>query len=541
MKTEFGGFRGTRPRSNPALLGASEAQRAENCTFSGGDLRSLKGPAPVVTPAPLGDVIRSIYRIGQSLDETKYWLTWTTDVDVVRGPISTDPDERTYFTGDGYPKVTTLPLATQGGDHYPVNAYRLGVERPSGAPFVTPLTTAAPIETRAYVYTFVSILDEEGPPSLPRLVDGSATGAFTISGMDTAPPKAGAVYKAKRIYRSVDGTGGTAAYRFVAEIPLSQDTYLDAVPEDQIGEVMVTTDYDPPPETMRGLTSLPNGILAAFDGLDVLFCEPFLPYAWPRKYRLTVDYPIVGLGAFGGSLLVLTTGVPYLITGVDPDSMSMEKTELDQACVSKRSIVEAGGAVIFASQDGLVSIGVGGTKILTAEQFKQEEWTLLQPETIEAEYTDGRYIANTATGGFLIDVDGEFIRFTNNATAGYRDQSKDTLYQAVGGAIVKFNRGAALPYVWQSKLVQQTGYPLAAWCRVDADSYPVTFTIRADLEVAAGQPAKTLTYTKTVNDHRPFRLPAPSSRPRQFDITIAGTNAVRYVALADAATEFEIG
>lgn len=62
----------------------------------------------------------------------------------------------------------------------------------------------------------------------------------------------------------------------------------------------------------------------------------------------TVAHDIVGLAALGQSLLVLTTGYPYLITGTHPSSMGMERLDIEQSCVAKRSISNVGGGVIYA-------------------------------------------------------------------------------------------------------------------------------------------------------------------------------------------------
>lgn len=542
MKTEFSRFQGVRPRLNPALIGPNVAQDARNCLFSSADLRSLKGPTPIVTPAPLGDVIRTIYRIGQDLPETQFWLTWSTDVDVVRGPVFGDVSERTYFTGDGFPKVTTLQLATQGGDRYPVNARRLGVPRPVSAPRTVPSSTTSPLETRAYIYTFVSELGEEGAPSPARLVDVTEGGTVVVSAMDTAPPAEGYVFVAKRLYRSAQTTGETAIYRFVAEIPIGQDTYVDIVANVDLNEQLSTDDYDPPPDNLTGIIALPGGFLAGFVGRDLYFSEPFRPYAWPTKYSVTVDDPIVGLGVYGSSLFVGTTGLPVIYSGNHPDAMSPELVEVDHACVAKRSIVSVPGGVVYATNEGLAYVGMGGTRMLTDMHFTKREWAAIQPSTIRAHYSDGRYIATCGAGGFILDglTDGEFTYFDSTATAGYREELTDTLYLAIGGVITSFNTGEPLTYTWKSRKVQHTGYPSPAWCRVDADAYPVTFTLTATLEAKGADAAETRTYTKTVQNHRPFRLPT-FNRPREIEVTLTGTKPIRYCGMADSGEEFGIG
>src|SRR3546814_5924697 len=98
----------------------------------------------------------------------------------------------------------------------------------------------------------------------------------------------------------------------------------------------------------------------------------------------------------GTSVVVGTTGSPYLATGSRPASYSMAKLELDQACVSKRSMVELHGVgVVYASPDGLVLVGYGGTRLATENHFTRDEWQLLRPQTIEGYAWEGRYLGRS--------------------------------------------------------------------------------------------------------------------------------------------------
>src|SRR5690606_15619413 len=137
-----------------------------------------------------------------------------------------------------------------------------------------------------------------------------------------------------------------------------------------------------PSATMTALTGGPNGMMAAIDGYTVRFCEPFRPHAWPMAYSQTVDYPCVGLGQFAQTFVALTTGFPYLLSGVHPGNVSMAPAKFYQPCVSKRSVVSTGGDVIWASPDGLVSLGSSGEQVLTESIFTPEQWRALNPETM---------------------------------------------------------------------------------------------------------------------------------------------------------------
>jgi hypothetical protein len=526
-------FAGMMPRRNAALLPDNAAQNAQNCTLWHGDLRPLKSPLTVITPTALGGAIRSIYRIGMSLPETQFWMAWTADVDVVRGMIANDTSERTYFTGDGVPKVTNLQMATQGGTSYPVNAYALGVPAPTVAPTCLASDTTAPNETRAYIYTYVTAWGEEGMPSPPTRVVVSSTAAVALSGMATAPTGNYNI-TSKRIYRSQQTAGGTAIYEFVAEIADAGITFNDTLTGTQLGEELTTLTYAMPPADLAGLVALPNGIMAGFSGYDLYFCEPFLPYAWPEAYRLTADYPIVGLGVFGSSLLVCTKGSPYLVSGVHPDSMSMERIELDQACVAKRSIISIGGGVMYASPDGLVYVGAGGSRVVTQELYTREEWQALNPATIEAYFHDGKYIGMFSSGGgFILNSleDASLTFFDEAVTAGYADKINDALYLCIGGVIKKFNAGTDKSYTWRSKKFQVAQSPAPACVRVDADTYPVTLKLYAD---------GVLKHTETVANERVFRLPK-GYRPREIEMELSGTARVRLLAVANKPMELKIG
>ena len=532
MMKEIVRFAGVVPRANAALLPDNAAQTAANCALWNNDLRPLKGPLDVVTPTALGGIIKSIYRIGQTLPENQYWMAWTTDVDVVRGMIAGDTSERTYFTGSGTPKVTNLALATQGGTTYPVVAYDLGIPKPAQAPTCTPSGAAAPVETRVYVYTYVSGWGEEGVPSAPTKVTVSQGGTVQLANMSTAPAGSYNI-TAKRIYRAQQTASGAAALLFVAEIPVAQTTYNDTIAAADLGDELSTADYDMPPATMAGMTVMPNGMAVAFDGYDILFCEPFKPYAWPGKYRLTADYPIVGLGVFGSTVVVMTTGNPYLITGTDPATMSMDKMSLPQACVSKRSIVNVDDGVMYASPDGLVYVGAGGARLVTESKYDREKWQALGPSTISAYWHDGRYIAFYTGGAFIFEpaAEGDLVFFDDAATAGYVDRINDALYLCSAGVIRKFNAGVDKTYTWRSKKFQYTGRTPPAFAMVDATGYPLTLKLFWD---------GALKHTQTVASERPFALPG-GSRPREVEIELSGTAIVRYAGLADAFEEFRIG
>lgn len=364
------GFQGQIPRAHKRVLPGNAAQVAMNCSFKAGTVAPLKKTALTHT---FGADMQTIFLH----DGT--WLGWAADVSVVRGPVATD---RIYYTGDGAPKMRA------GG-----TVYDLALPAPSVAPTVTNLTSPSGsiLETVLYAYTWVTGFGEESPPS-PLSAEASHEYGVTqrVSGFGTPP--AGRNVTHIRIYRSQTASSGATALYFAAEIAVATTQYDYDSTTMPLGEVIPSTDYDTPPAGLAGLTSLPNGLMAAFSGKDLYFCEPYIPHAWPEKYVLTVDFDIVGLVGFGSNLAVLTEGTPYVAQGLSPDNMALEKLEAGLPCVSRRGIVDLGYAALYPSADGLVLISGNETQIITEGLFTREQWRDLVPSSISAARFERKYL-----------------------------------------------------------------------------------------------------------------------------------------------------
>lgn len=530
-------FNGMTPRADPRLLEPNMSQKAVNAKLQNGTIKPYKAPGQVAALSKPG-VIKSIYRFGETqTTDANYWFHWTTDVNVVKGPLSDDVNERTYYTGDGAPKMTTLAIALSGGTNYPMNSYALGIPAPVSASTASLNGTGTGVaESRVYVYTYVSALGEEGSPSPVSNIISIQTGqTVTLSGLSTAPTGAYDIVS-KRIYRAVAGTSGTD-YLFVDEIPLASTTYTDSKLAADLGEVIPSKEWEMPPADMAGLTIMANGIMAGFTGKDVCFSEPFVPHAWPSSYRLQTDFPIVGIGAFGASLFVGTTGYPYIINGVDPSQMTMSKDTNRQACVSKRSIVEMGAGVFFASPDGICLADGGGVQLLTRGIMTRDDWQAYKPESIVATQLDGRYWAfydtGTVQGALVLDLTGDGAQLWETdqyATALYNDIKTDSLYMAMGSNVKRWDAGNTnLTYSWRSKIFVSTLPENMGAGQVFAEAYPVTFKVYAD---------GALKHTQTVANDMPFKLPS-GYKGRDYSIEVSGTAAITTVLMAGTVKELK--
>lgn len=528
-------FSGIRPLVDPLLLEVPEATVAQNVQLTSGTLAPLLGTTTL--KALTKSAPKTIWRYGTSDVETEHWLEFAADTDVMASPLPTDVWGRAYWTDGVKPKYGPA-TAILSGSSYPGASYDLGIPAPDVTPTVagSAPTVASTTESRTIVITYVSAYGEEGPPSAASAVMPlDPAQAATYSNLGSAPSGAYNI-ATKRIYRS-STVGSAAQFQFVAEIPVSQTSYTDTVNQADLGEVLPSELWVAPPVELKGLRMMASGAAIGFVGNTAYLSEPNLPHAWPHKYP--IDFQIVGVAVFRQTAVLLTNAFPFALNGADPSAMSPEKLELRQACVSKASIVETGDGVIYASPDGLVSVGSGGMAMLSDKHFTRKQWQALNPSSIRAFQHDGRYIAlYTKTDGvrgmLIFDPTGQgpFLTASDmNAaaaiTAAYSDARTDTLYLAQSGNIVRYNAGNALTYAWKSKpfrLPVPTNLGAAA---IEAAAFPVTVKIYAD---------GALKQTKTVTNRKPFKLKS-GFKALEWQFEISGATEVKRLRAATSVSE----
>lgn len=507
-------FSGMAPKLTPRRLGPGMAQNASNVELVSRTIKPLREPLTVLSGvATAADT--TIYRFGQALSsDTQYWFAWPYDVDVVKGAISGDTAERTYFynPSEGLRK-TDADLALVGGSGaYPWNSYPLGVKEPTAAPVATvTIDGTGTVESRYYVVTHVTAWGEESAPSpVSNSVDVKPVGAtVTLTALGATPPAGYSNISAKRVYRTLTGSLATA-FQFVDEIPVSQGSYIDTKDSADLGETIQTSTWAEPPAGAYGLFTMANGIMVTLKDYDIYPSEAYIPYAYPAEYSLAVDYPIVGGAGVGSSAVILTQGNPYMLTGSDPSAMSLVKLESAQSCVSKRSIAAVEGGVIYASPDGLMLVSQTGAVVnLTENLFDRDTWQALNPGSIHGYWHDRQYIAfydnGTVQAGFTLNMqDGADAAFTllpnHYATAGYSDLKQDALYLQMGTNIVKWRAGGTyLTAVWKSGITELPTSVNLACAKVRATAYPVVMKLYGN---------GTLLLDKSVTDAQAFWLPS---------------------------------
>jgi len=387
------------------------------------------------------------------------------------------------------------------------------------------------IEERTYVYTYVSVVGEEGPPSPDSVVVAAGFDQqVDLSAMDTGPG-GGYNLDRKRIYRLNTGTFN-AEYQYVDEIALAVTTYNDTKKDSELNEILPTEDWLPPPTDLKGLISLPNGVLAGISKNQVCMSVPNMPHAWPTDYKKTTDYEPVGLGYYLQTIVVCTRGLPYVMSAVDPLTTTPAKAQLEQACVSEESIVSLGDlGVAYASQDGLIAIGVNGIRIATDDYFTRDQWSDFNPKSIRGFYYNNQYIGfydnGTTQAGFIFDPfkkNQAFVHLGLYADGGWTDVETDSLYLIIDDKVQRFDSLSLLSHEWQSKAFRASSPINLGAAQVIAESYTdLTFKLYAD---------DVLKHTEVVTNGEIFPLPDGYLATRYY-ANVSGTDVVKQILLGE--------
>jgi len=354
-------------------------------------------------------------------------------------------------------------------------------------------------ETRAYVYTWVTAYGEEGPPSPPALLDAYDNATWVVGLQPPLPEDMGTLRNIVQtnIYRTMASVQGGTVFFLVNSIAAGATTFTDAVTDDVVAEnlILPSTTWFGPPANLQGIVTMPNGMMAGFRANEVWFCEPFRPHAWPSQYVMTTDYPIVGLGVAGYSVIACTQTNPNIFVGPNPGAMSQIRVAHAEPCISRGGILSTENAVFYPSLNGLIRVaGTGAAANVTQGWITRERWDALTPQkfiravkNISTYYafgttgvTNGQPDTSVAQEGFTIELSetadassftvwpqpgGHRIGFSNlssfnggNIDNVLLDSWSSVTLLVTGGNIYYFDFDDPIPtiqkYIWRSKKFQ---------------------------------------------------------------------------------------
>jgi hypothetical protein len=443
MKLTFQQFSGIAPRIAPRLLPATLAQEALDVKLWSGELRPHYADT-IIKYIP--STTQSIYRY--KWKNKKYnWLGWAKSVNVVKGPVYDDENNRIYLmVNDGTGFLVTDSSLLEDRDYInglESKAYAVAIPEPGQSYiWVSGGTGSGDIESRSYVYCYVRQWSDGtidvGKSSGP-LKNSSDRSRYTVDvrpgqvvDMSIVDPIAhangiGAGINKIYIYRSEVTSAGQALYSYVDQFDVNTNRvtnnpaavwvsngsyykYSDSKPNTSLGEACPSIYWDAPVTGLKGLVSLQNGLFAAYKDSTIYVSDWNAPHAWPYEHTVTIDYPIVGLGSFGNTIVVCTEAAPVLITVTDPTKPTTRAIQENCPCVSAGSIVSTRNGVIFASTNGLVLINSASPTFVTEKIITQDEWLPLHPESLQAAFLNNTYYGfftnpTEKAAGFLFDLD----------------------------------------------------------------------------------------------------------------------------------------
>lgn len=524
MKLSITQFAGEMPVVAPQLLPENYASETYNARMEGGSLVPIRDLQASGFSAPATTVNSwAIY----PFDKTKV-LTRTDDADFIRGPIANDAWKRVYMAGSSaVPQVAFLSGST-------LTTANLGINKPPTPTVPTSWETALPTDPNAqvlrcaYYVTAVTARGEESEPSVTTQIINRWDGA-------TIPLTLGASNDSRAATRRIYRSEGGGVFNFVAEIAAGTTTYNDSVYSNSLGAPCNSESWNPPPAGLKGLTMFGNGFMAGFFDNTLCFSEPYHPHAWPLDYQLAFPDDIVSLAMVGGSLVVTTTGNPWIVSGTHPSAMSQTGLDVRAACLSRRGHVDMGDYSLYPTSEGLMMAGPSGMQLVSKGVYSRQQWLALNPSSFRAFRYRDQYLCFGSVKSFIFNMEsGVFpLQLTGDpgdtVLNGHYQADDDKLYLLIqhsnnSRSVQIFDAGDNKTLVWKSREFVLTPDVVMSAARIDADA-SATLTLTGD----------NYAFTTTVATDKGFRLPA--GRPRRLTMQVQCAGRVNVLTVASSMGE----
>ena len=379
---------------------------------------------------------------------------------------------------------------------------------------------------------------------------------YTFTYAQVAANVATTTVAAGTLYHDVSENPPTTAARYWGDG--GNYDFVDDFDPLNLSDILTSDEYDAPPDDLQGLIAAQNNILAGFVGNKLYLSEPARPHAWPQAYAVTFEYDIVGLAPIYGSILVLTEGFPYIVSGKDPASgLDIQRVDAMYPCLNRKGIVSMNYGIIYPTHDGMAVFSPGsGTNLITRANFNNDTWAAeLDPTTIVGEFYGDAYLASHSAGGFAFEPDknigGQFVDLDFTYTASWYDPIGGQLFCVTGtnGDVYEWDNLSqpALTQEWKSKVIKTPDMINLGAARVIADFVEVTTTWDSNAaqwqdDTSPWATANNITFklwvdkqlllTTTVTDMNTFRLPT-GYRSDTFEVGVEGDIRVRAIHLGE--------
>lgn len=395
-------FAGIVPKVADHLLQEEQATVAENCRLVSGELTTWKGDSLVEEQVNDGEAKTLI-------NYDNFWFFFNEEREFAKAPVVGDEYDRIVSTDGVQPRITDTTLVAPNN----WQDLALGIPAPTVAPVATPNGTGSggTITDTFWVYTYVRTWSDgkvdEGPPSpVSNLVELDSADTTTISNITALPNYADHGVTKIYLYRTQTGSQ-TADFQFVKELLITDTSTIDDVAGDELGETLQSANWGPPPDELRGIINVGNGILAGFVGNTVWLSDVFQPHGWSESQTFPCENQVVALGAYNNTLIVLTEGFPLSVYISSPTQIQVVLHKELLPCQNLRSAVSTRDGVIYAAHNGLIMIDQQGPRSITAQLYTERQWADLNPSSIVGIYYDNQYFFFWQKLVEYIDENGE--------------------------------------------------------------------------------------------------------------------------------------
>lgn len=267
-----------------------------------------------------------------------------------------------------------------------------------------------------------------------------------------------------RIYRTKDGLS-TTEYYFVAEQASNLTSYNDTIADADLGSIIETETWLMPPVTLKGLREGPNETLIAFDGNTLYYSVPGAAYAWPTETQYSVPDQIVAVEVYDSTVFILTDKSIWLAVGSTPENVTIDPSNINWPCLSKRSVVRETDGIFFASSESVCLVGPNATGKITDQTLLKRQWeTTYFPDTIVGGFYHDLYFgfytdSSQFVRGFFVQRGNPLTHVTDidyPVTAVYMEGKKEReLYFVSDGKVRQWDSaiGSRLTFDWLSKVL----------------------------------------------------------------------------------------
>jgi len=427
-------FQGIAPRYDPALK-KGFARIAENCDLSSGKIKALADAELQKADANLYDSL-FFYQNTWQTGNDKHYLEWKIG----------SHDLLIYLkSGVPYKKVNGTEAI-------------LGQTRPS-APTAAENGAGILDDTFYYIITLTRSVaghtDESGP---------SAYASIAVSSkkiLVTRPTISDSFVTHWNIYRMSNDSG---EYQFVAQVAAGTSTYDDNTEDADLGAsptTWYTSDqgnsiiFDKPQVTFDGLiTEEFTGMIFAWKGPTLYWCEPGYPDAWPSFYNMNMPSDIKRVIPFAGTVAVLCETGPHRVDGTHPELLQPSKVLGEEPCIGLAACKTSQG-VAYLSDSGIVLFNLAETLVISDDRFT-EQWFKDNVSSAGAVMieNDGQLYLFHSAGVLVVDTRPKTaIWYTLDiiAVAAHKRLDTGDLYYMDSAGVQKLHGGTgSLTWTWQS-------------------------------------------------------------------------------------------